>query len=117
MTLTPPWIPVADVCDMPPGMVLRVSYEEEVIAVFNAGGEFHAIGDTCTHAQQSLSEGECFEDVHGWVVECPLHGSLFDLASGAAISLPATGNAGLYATKVEDGVVYVNPDPLSPFRL
>lgn len=110
------WVVVASVCDMPPGTVIRISGEGEDIAVFNADGRFYAIGDVCTHAQQSLAEGEFYDDIHGWVVECPLHGALFDLATGAAISLPATGNAGLFDTRVKDGVVYVNPDPVVPFH-
>lgn len=110
------WIAVGIARDMPPGTVVRISHEGEDIAVFNADGEFYGLGDTCTHAQQSLSEGEFFEAIHGWVVECPLHGSLFDLASGDAISLPATGNAGQFATRLEDGVVYVNPCAVVPFH-
>ncbi|MDQ6695201.1 MAG: non-heme iron oxygenase ferredoxin subunit [Chloroflexota bacterium] len=116
MEQTTPWIAVASVRDIPPGSVVRISHEGEDIAVFNVDGEFYAIGDTCTHAQQSLSEGEFFEDIHGWAVECPLHGSLFDLATGDAISLPATGNAGLFATLVEGGVLYLNPYPIVPFH-
>lgn len=108
------WIPVADVDDIPAGTCTCISYQGINIAVFNADGEFYAIGDTCTHAEASLSEGDFFEDIRGWVVECPLHGSQFDVTTGEAISLPATGNSGDYATKVEDGVVYINPNPVVP---
>jgi 3-phenylpropionate/trans-cinnamate dioxygenase ferredoxin subunit len=106
------WIEVAALDEVPPGTCKRISHLGIDIAVFNADGELYAIGDTCTHAEASLSEGEFFEDIRGWVVECPLHGSQFDLATGQAISLPATGNAGKYAVKVEDGTIYVNVVPL-----
>ncbi len=42
-------------------------------------------------------------------MECPLHGSQFDVRTGEAVSLPAVGNTGKYRVKVEDGVVYVDP--------
>lgn len=110
------WVEVATVDDVPPGSCIRISHEGIDIAIFNADGDFYAIGDTCTHAQASLSEGDFYEDMRGWVVECPLHGSIFDVTSGKAISLPATGNAGQYALMIEDGVIYLNPDPLMPFH-
>jgi 3-phenylpropionate/trans-cinnamate dioxygenase ferredoxin subunit len=108
------WVAVANLGDLPPDGCLRVTIEGTDICISNADGEIHAIGDTCTHAEASLCEGDFFEDIRGWVVECPLHGSQFDVTTGEAISLPATGNSGKYAVKVEDGVIYVNPDPIVP---
>jgi nitrite reductase/ring-hydroxylating ferredoxin subunit len=52
--------------------------------------------------------------MRGWVLECPLHGSQFDVTTGQAVSLPATGNSGKYAVKVEDGAIYINPGPVVP---
>ena len=94
---------MADLSDIPPGEKLRVSYQGEDIAIYNAEGEIYAIGDTCTHAEASLTDGDFYEDMRGWVAECPLHGSQFDITTGEAISLPATGNVGKYELKVEDG--------------
>ena len=108
------WVRVASTKDIPPETVTQVSIEGEYIAVCNAGGELYAIGDTCTHAEASLSDGDFYEDMRGWVLECPLHGSQFDITTGDAISLPATGNVGKYALKVEDGEIYVNPEPVTP---
>ena len=107
---------MADVEDVPPNCFILVSVEGLDIDVFNIEGEFYAIGDTCTHAQASLSDGDFYEDMRGWVIECPLHGSQFDPTTGEAVSLPATGNAGKYAVKVEDGGIYVNPEPVVPFH-
>jgi len=116
MTHNDEWVRVAGVADVPPGEKIRVSYQGWDIAIFNADGEFYAIGDTCTHAEASLSEGDFYEDIRGWVVECPLHGSQFDITTGDAIGLPATGNSGKYAVKVEDGGIFINPKPLIPFH-
>ena len=88
------WVRVATLEELPPGRSMLFSYQGDDIAIFNADGEIYAIGDTCTHAETSLSDGEFFEDIRGWVVECPLHGSQFDLTTGTAVSLPATGTAG-----------------------
>jgi 3-phenylpropionate/trans-cinnamate dioxygenase ferredoxin subunit len=108
------WIPVGTVEEVPPGTCKRIEHLGTAISVFNVEGSLFAIGDKCTHAEASLCEGEFYEDLKGWVVECPLHGSQFDLATGQAVSLPATGNAGKYAVKVEDGVIYVNVVPVIP---
>ena len=105
---------VASAEDIPPETVMQVSVEGDYIAVCNAGGEFYAIGDTCTHAEASLCDGDFYEDIRGWVLECPLHGSQFDVTTGDATSLPATGNTGNYALKVEDGAIYINPEPVTP---
>lgn len=108
------WERVAAVEDVPPGTSMRFSHEGIDIAIFNADGDFYAIGDTCTHAEASLTDGDFYEDMRGWVAECPLHGSTFDVATGEASALPATGNSGKYVIKVEDGAIYLNPDPATP---
>lgn len=109
------WIEVARAEDIAPGSFICVWVEGQPIDIFNVDGEYYAMGDVCTHAETSLSDGEFYEDIRGWVIECPLHGSQFDVTTGEAVSLPATGNAGKYEVKVEDGVVYLNPDPVVPF--
>lgn len=103
------WVSAVNAADLLPGNFTRISHEGIDIAIFNLDGEFCAIGDTCTHAEASLTDGDFYEDMRGWVVECPLHGSQFDVRTGEAVSLPAVGNTGKYRTKVEEGVVYVDP--------
>jgi 3-phenylpropionate/trans-cinnamate dioxygenase ferredoxin component len=88
--------------DIEPGQSACVVVDDIPIAIFNINGEFYAIGDTCTHEDFSLSEGEVYDDA---TVECALHGSRFDLRTGEALSLPATGSAGAYHVWVEDGVI------------
>lgn len=86
--------------DVAPGQALRVVVQGEPIAIFNVGGELYAIGDTCTHEEFSLSDGELVDD---YTVECALHGAQFDLRTGAALSLPATLPTPTYPVWVEDG--------------
>lgn len=94
--------------DVTPGAAMRVVVEGTPIAIFNVNGELYAIGDTCTHEEYSLSDGELVDD---YTVECALHGAQFDIRSGKALCLPATGNAGSYPVWVEDGTIKVEvPD-------
>ncbi len=104
------WIEVAKAADMEEGQATKLCHAGRVVAVFRAEGEFYAIDDRCTHAEASLAEGEVFDTE----VECPLHGAIFDLASGEALTLPATRPVNTYATRVEQGMVRVEIPGSSP---
>ncbi len=69
----------------------------------------HAVDDTCTHANVSLSEGE----VDGCTLECWLHGSRFDLRTGLPSGPPATIPVAVHAVRIVDGDVYVSALPAS----
>lgn len=69
------------------------------IAVVNVAGEFHAFGDTCTHMQCSLAEG----DLEETTVICPCHGSEFDVTSGEVLRGPAREPVGSFEVQVEGG--------------
>ena len=90
----------------------RVLVGETAIAVVSIDGEIFAVGDRCSHADVSLSEG----DVEGCSLECWLHGSAFDLRTGAPLTLPAIESVPVFATRVADheGTAYleINPTPL-----
>ncbi len=78
--------------------------EVPVAVVRSSSGDLHAIGDTCTHQQVSLSEGE----VEGEQIECWLHGSLFDLRTGAPDSLPAITPVPVYTLRLDGDDVLVD---------
>jgi 3-phenylpropionate/trans-cinnamate dioxygenase ferredoxin subunit len=80
---------------------MRIDVGDDRIAVFRVGDEVYAIGDRCSHAEASLSEGEVFDTE----VECPRHGAEFDLTSGKPLSLPATKPVPTYPTSIRDGEV------------
>lgn len=67
------------------------------------GGDWCAIDDECSHEEYSLSEGEVWGDE----IECPAHGSKFNLRTGAVRGLPATHPVRAYPTRVEGGDVLV----------
>ncbi|HLF87128.1 MAG TPA: non-heme iron oxygenase ferredoxin subunit [Nitrospiria bacterium] len=90
-------IRVAEVSDLPVGGVKKVSLEDVDIAIFNIGGELYAIGDTCTHEQASLSEG----DLDGDNISCARHGATFNIKTGEVVALPAVMPVPIYRVKVE----------------
>lgn len=75
------------------------------IAVARAGEETFAIGDVCSHGHFLLSEGEVDEDE--CTLECPKHGSCFNLRTGEPETLPATAPVAVYPLKTEGGSLLV----------
>ena len=93
--------------DLPEEGALRVELDGKAVCIARSGGEVFAIGDRCSHADVSLSEG----DVEDGKIECWLHGSLFDLATGEPSGLPATKPVPTYAVTVEGDDVLVEMEP------
>jgi len=91
----------------------RVLVGETAIAVVSIDSEIFAVGDRCSHADVSLSEGE----IDGCALECWLHGSAFDLRTGAPLTLPAIEAVPVFATRIaqHEGIDYleINPTPLN----
>jgi 3-phenylpropionate/trans-cinnamate dioxygenase ferredoxin component len=95
--------------DVPEGEARRFEVDGHEIALVNLGdGEFRAVGDVCSHAHAHLHEGEVDADFE--TIECPRHGSTFDLGSGKPRSLPATAPVPVYEVVVEDDEVKVEID-------
>jgi len=80
------------------------------VAVVRLGDDLYAIGDRCSHADLSLSEGEVWADEKS--LECWKHGSRFDLVTGEAITLPATQPVAVFVVRVVDGNVEVGKEVL-----
>ena len=80
-------IPVCHTADLPAGSMRLVEHEGRKIGVFNCEGTLYAIEDRCSHDDGPLAEGEF--DPAACTVECPRHGSLFDLTTGRPKTLPA----------------------------
>jgi 3-phenylpropionate/trans-cinnamate dioxygenase ferredoxin subunit len=91
--------------ELPPGTARRFVVSGRAVAVVRIGDDVYAIGDRCSHANVSLSEGEIHEDDR--TVECWKHGSEFSLETGAALTLPATRPVPTYDVRVEDGDIVV----------
>jgi 3-phenylpropionate/trans-cinnamate dioxygenase ferredoxin subunit len=76
---------VGTIKDVPAGQLREVSVAGVRVALANADGQVYAFDDTCTHQGCSLAAGE----LDGTTVECPCHGSQFDVTSGAVLQGPA----------------------------
>lgn len=75
---------------------VRLEKNGQSICVARIGDEVFAIGDTCTHSDASLSEG----DITGTRIECWLHGAEFDLRTGVALTLPAVEAVKSYPVRI-----------------
>jgi len=91
--------------DLKDGEARRVDVDGHRLAVVRLGGAVYVIGDRCSHADYSLSEGEV--DADHCTIECWKHGSTFDLRTGEPLTLPATRPVPVYEVEVRDGAVVV----------
>ena len=94
--------------EIEPDSARRVEVEGREIAVVRIGDDVYAIGDTCSHAEVSLSEGWVEPD--DCAIECVAHGAMFDLETGEPLSLPATRAVPTYEVSVADGMVVLKLD-------
>jgi 3-phenylpropionate/trans-cinnamate dioxygenase ferredoxin subunit len=91
--------------ELAPGEARRFDVERERICLVRIGDDFYAIGDTCSHEDYSLAEGEIFEDE--LEIECWRHGSAFSLKTGEPSTLPATQPVPVYDVVIEGSDVIV----------
>jgi 3-phenylpropionate/trans-cinnamate dioxygenase ferredoxin component len=99
----PEIIEVCPVDELKPGQRRLVEWEDLEIGVFNCGGTLYAIEDRCSHDDGPLAEGEF--DEAACTVECPRHGSLFDLKTGKPMTLPAYVAVDTFPVIIEDETI------------
>jgi 3-phenylpropionate/trans-cinnamate dioxygenase ferredoxin subunit len=101
-------IRVCSVDDVASGSARRVDVDGRRLCVVRIGDDWYVIGDECSHADYSLSEGDVWEDERE--IECPKHGSTFSLESGEPQTLPATQPVPVYQVRVDgDDVIVTVP--------
>jgi 3-phenylpropionate/trans-cinnamate dioxygenase ferredoxin component len=101
-------IDVAPLEELPPGSVKIVDAGHVIVGVYNLNGELYAIEDRCSHDDGPLAEGEV--DADACTVECPRHGSLFDIRSGRPRTLPAYQPVETFEVREEDGEIKLEVD-------
>ncbi len=104
----PEVIEVCPVEDLQPGEVRLVEWEDLEIGVFNCAGTVYAIEDRCSHDDGPLVEGTLDQD--RCTIECPRHGSLFDLPTGKPLTLPAYIPVDTYPVIIEDEKIKLEVD-------
>ncbi len=98
-------LPLAELLD---GAATRVELAGAPVCLVRLGDDVYAIGDICSHAHVSLSEGEVWAEDRE--IECPAHSSTFELTTGKPTCLPATQPVPVYDVAVVDGVVTISGD-------
>jgi 3-phenylpropionate/trans-cinnamate dioxygenase ferredoxin subunit len=102
------FVPVVSADAIAEGTVQAFDVGGVEIAVAQCDGQFYAFTNICSHEHAYLSEGDV--DTDECVIECPLHGARFDMATGRVRALPATEPITTYPTRVVDGQVEVAID-------
>ena len=96
----PQLIDVCPISDLPPGERRLVEWDDLEIGIFNCGGTVYAIEDRCSHDDGPLIEGELDEE--SCTIECPRHGSRFDIRTGKPKTLPAYVPVDTFNVIIED---------------
>ncbi|WP_205699336.1 non-heme iron oxygenase ferredoxin subunit [Conexibacter sp. SYSU D00693] len=104
----PETIDICPLSQLPPGSRKVVEWEDLEIAVLNVDGELFAIEDRCSHDDGPLADGEL--DAAACTLECPRHGSQFDLRTGKPLTLPAYAPVDVFPVRVEHETVKVEVD-------
>jgi 3-phenylpropionate/trans-cinnamate dioxygenase ferredoxin component len=104
----PESIDICPVSELPPGAIRTVEWEDLEIAVVNCGGTLYAIEDRCSHDDGPLAEGVLHEA--DCTIECPRHGSLFDLHTGRPKTLPAYVPVDTFPVLIQDGLIKLEVD-------
>ncbi len=99
------FVKVAQVGDLSPGEMIAVEVGGDRVLLANVGGNIHAIDDICSHAYASLSEG----DLSGEEVECPLHGSAFNVITGEVLTPPADESIRVYQLRIDGDDILLGP--------
>jgi 3-phenylpropionate/trans-cinnamate dioxygenase ferredoxin subunit len=100
------WIDAGAPESLADGQTRVIVVGRRMVAVARSGNAYFAIEDVCTHDGAPLTGGE----ISGCEIICPRHGARFDLRTGEALSPPAYEPVRVFATKIEDGHLWVRAD-------
>ncbi|MCL6515712.1 non-heme iron oxygenase ferredoxin subunit [Alicyclobacillus sp.] len=98
------WVKVARVDEVPLGRMVKVTVDEDDIAVYHTEEGIFATSDVCTHATASLSSGK----LDGCIVTCPKHGGKFDVRTGAAVTLPCVFPVETFPVEVRGDEIWLD---------
>lgn len=89
---------------VPENKVSCFELDGQSIAVTQVKGEFYAVINKCSHAEQTFEEGK----VRGYKLYCPLHGAMFDIRDGSVLSPPAFNPIKTYPLKIEGNEIHID---------
>ena len=93
--------------NLSPGETAQVEVELNPVLLANVDGSYFAMGNTCPHAELPIVDDK--GSVEGNEVECPWHGSIFDVTTGEVVQGPAAFAPQKYAVRVEGDDILVGP--------
>ncbi|PSO47803.1 MAG: Rieske (2Fe-2S) protein [Actinobacteria bacterium QS_8_72_14] len=101
------WVRVAGADELPAGEALKAEIDGTPVCVVRLDAEtVKAVHDVCSHEDEALHEGWVEDNA----IECPAHGSMFDLDSGEPTMLPATRPVPSYRARIAEGAIWVDRD-------
>ena len=100
------FVKVAKLDDLPPGTKKAVKVRKDDVLLVNVDGTIHACEAICTHQLYPLRSGE----LEGAEITCPLHESVFNVATGAVVTDPATTPLRLFEVRIENPFILVGPE-------
>jgi glycine betaine catabolism B len=101
--LSEDFVKAAESKDIAPSSMKAVDVAGEKVCIINIEGNYYAIGNVCTHVGGPLDEGT----LEGYEVECPWHGSKFDIRTGEPTKPPARQSVPTYEVKLEGNNILV----------
>lgn len=104
-----PFVTVAKTNELRPGEMMYVEVGDTPVCLINLAGEYHAINDTCTHEDASLSDGE----ITGDEIECPLHGGAYHIRTGQPAGFPVVVPIEKYRVRIVGDDVQISLTPES----
>lgn len=107
------WHPIIKKSQLSVGVPKRVMCNGKPIGLFlRPDGTPYAFSDVCTHEEGTLSDGVVMDDK---VIECPLHGARFNMATGKVLALPAMEDIQVYKTKIEGDDILIDMEEKNDF--
>ncbi len=97
------FVKVAETKDVQASQMVAVNVNGEKVCLSNVNGKYYAIGNVCIHMGGPLAEGKLEE----YIVQCPWHGSRFDIRSGEVVKPPAMRPESTYEIKVENNNILI----------
>ena len=97
------FVKVAESRDIGSSSMKAVDVNSEKVCIINIEGKYYAIGNVCTHMGGPLNEGT----LEGFEVQCPWHGSKFDVRTGEPTKPPARQAVSSYEVKIQDNNILV----------
>ena len=99
-----PFLKLFSAQDLKPNQMKAADAAGKSVLIANLEGTFYAIGNKCTHMACSLSNGT----LKGENIQCPCHGSIFNVKTGEVVGGPASKPEPKYDVKVENGQVMIS---------